>query len=115
MNYPLFTAFTKEPVEISVSDGIFMSLLGIALVFLVLAFLAFFIWALGKIINGVVSKKKTASAAISAPVTAPLAPPAVTLNDVSEKDAAIIMAIVASNSGIPLERLDFKSISLIKE
>ena len=53
--------------------------------------------------------------AISAPVTAPLAPPAVTLNDVSEKDAAIIMAIVANNTGIPLERLDFKSISLIKE
>ncbi len=109
------TAFTVFTAKLTVADGLYMSILGISLVFVVLAFLAFFIWLLGKAVNGTVSKKTAAPK--STPAPAPVAPavPTVVLNDVSEKDAAIIMAIVASNTGIPLERLDFKSISLIKE
>lgn len=37
------------------------------------------------------------------------------LTDVDEKTAAAIMAIVSKNSGIPLSRLRFNSIRLVKE
>ena len=39
---------------------------------------------------------------------------ALTLKDVDEAAAAMIMAIVADESGIPLERLVFRSIKLVK-
>lgn len=39
----------------------------------------------------------------------------VLLENVEEKEAAIIMAIVSDKSGIPLERLAFKSIKLMED
>ncbi len=50
----------------------------------------------------------------AAPVSKP-APAGVTLENVEEKDAAVIMAIVANKSGIPIERLSFKSIKLTED
>ena len=101
--------------KIEFGDAALMSLTGIGLVFLVLAFLAFFIFLLGKIVGGIAKKgkkKEKAPEAPAAPATAKRSP--VVLENISEKDAALVMAIVADNSGIPLENLDFKSIKLIE-
>ncbi len=64
---------------------------------------------------------KTASAA-QAPVAAPAAvnAPGTSSGDlelvgVDEKTAAVIMAIVSDKSGIPLNRLQFKSITLTED
>ena len=104
--------------KIAFGDAALMSLTGIGLVFLVLAFLAFFIFLLGKIVGAVTKKGKKKDKAPEAPDT-PAAPATakrspVVLENISEKDAALVMAIVADNSGIPLENLDFKSIKLIE-
>ena len=53
--------------------------------------------------------------------TAPAAAPAVNqvrsldLIDVDESTAAVIMAIVSEESGIPLDRLSFKSIKKVED
>ena len=63
---------------------------------------------------------------MSAPVNAPSAPAGVPmpagmnqgeleLINTDEKTAAVIMALVSHQTGIPLERLDFKSIRLIED
>lgn len=52
---------------------------------------------------------------IKAPVQQPAGRDEVLLENVEEKEAAIIMAIVSDKSGIPLERLAFKSIKLMED
>ena len=73
------------------------------------------------------SKKKVESSAANAPVATntPAAPsksagPAASSGDLElvgtdEKTAAVIMAIVSDKSGIPLNRLLFKSITLMED
>lgn len=66
---------------------------------------------------------KKAPAIASAPakpeIKAPVQPAAgrdsVLLENVDEKEAAVIMAIVSDKSGIPLERLSFSSIKLMED
>ena len=72
-------------------------------------------------LEGAVSKKSAAPAAAApapaaAPVAAPAAPSAgVQLVGVDEPTAAVIMAIVSNESGIPLNRLSFKSIKITED
>ena len=57
-----------------------------------------------------------AAAAAKPEIKAPIQQQAgVLLENVEEKEAAIIMAIVSDKSGIPLERLAFKSIKLMED
>ena len=83
---------------------------------LAVAFLAYVYIA--KTIN---AKKAPAIAAaaskpeIKAPVQQQAGADTVLLENVEEKEAAIIMAIVSDKSGIPLERLAFKSIKLMED
>ena len=51
-----------------------------------------------------------APGAPEAPAREPEAPGGVTVYDVDDETAAVLMAIVSDRSGIPLERLKFKSI-----
>ncbi len=111
------------------SDVLMVCVVGIIVVILELALIAFCITGVSKAINGLTkaTKKKmkadASQAAVSAPDQAtvpaqPASPVAVVkrdpeLIDVDEKSAAIIMAIVSDESGIPLERLAFKSIKRI--
>lgn len=110
------------------SDVLMVCVVGIIVVIVELALIAFCITGVSKAINGLTkaTKKKmkaeapasSAPAAVAAPAQA-AAPVAVAVKKdpeligVDEKSAAIIMAIVSDESGIPLERLAFKSIKKI--
>lgn len=108
-------------VNIDVGTAGLVALLGYFVVFFGLILLMFVIMIVGKIM--VSSKKKEAAAA---PVkAAPAAAPApvkeapgsageVKLFDVPDKDAAMLMAIVANKLGKPLNTLRFKSIKEVK-
>lgn len=103
-----FSMFTQPPVP----------------AFLVAGFLVAFILYvyIAKAINSkktVEEPKKAASAVSSAP-SAPSNAPGTSSGDlelvgVDEKTAAVIMAIVSDKSGIPLNRLQFTSISVMED
>lgn len=101
-----------------------VALVGIVIVLVELGILAVLIQGISKIVRaleGAVSKKPAAPAAAApapaaAPVAAPAAPSAgVQLVGVDEPTAAVIMAIVSNESGIPLNRLSFKSIKITED
>lgn len=67
-----------------------------------------------------INAKKAPAAAVQAPVTQVSAPAAPVytgpeLIGTEEKEAAVIMAIVSNKTGIPLNRLAFKSIKLMED
>ena len=97
------------------------AVLGYVVVFFGLELLMCVVILLGKALAG--TNKKAAApapAAVSAAPAAPSAPPApgsageVKLFDVPDKEAAMIMAIVADKMGKPLNELRFKSIKEVK-
>ena len=102
--------------KISIGTAAAIGGLGYAVVFFGLILLMVVVTIVGKIMA-----KKTAP--VEAPVAAPavknaeLAPGTageVKLYDVSDRDAAMIMAIVADKMGRPLNELRFKSIKEVK-
>lgn len=102
--------------KISIGTAAAIGGLGYAVVFLGLILLMVVVTIVGKIMA-----KKTAP--VETPVAAPavknveLAPGTageVKLYDVSDRDAAMIMAIVADKMGRPLNELRFKSIKEVK-
>ncbi|MBR3835516.1 MAG: hypothetical protein IKJ69_01850 [Clostridia bacterium] len=93
--------------------------------FVVAGFLIAFILYI-YIVKAINSKKTVEEPKIASPVVetkAPVAPsnaPGTSSGDlelvgVDEKTAAVIMAIVSDKSGIPLNRLQFKSIALMED
>ena len=101
-----------------------VALVGIVIVLVELGILAVLIQGISKIVRaleGAVSKKSAAPAAatpapVAAPAVAPAAPGAgVQLVGVDEPTAAVVMAIVSNESGIPLNRLSFKSIKITED
>lgn len=119
MNYIALAVWTKPDMTIAESIGV--ALVGICVVLLELALLALFIKLLSKIISVFGKRKKadepapaeTAPAPEAMPASAPVNGPV--LKDVDDPTAAVIMAIVSNKSGIPLERLSFKSIKLLED
>ena len=98
-----------------------VSAIGLSTVIIILAIIACLILLVSKAIRTL-----EATFAKKAPAgnteTSPAAPTAesvsqgqVDLVNTDEKEAAVIMAIVSDKSGIPLERLSFKSIKLLDE
>lgn len=98
---------------------------GFVVVLSMLAIIAVAILIFSKVMATFSGKKKSEAAPAAAPA-APAAPagsplPANTsagsldLVDVDEKTAAVIMAIVSKESGIPLNRLAFKSIKKMED
>lgn len=116
--------FTLQLTEINFTEAVLIALLGFFLVIVVLAVLALFVKLLSLITGSVFGAKEPErkaspepkkAAATAAPT--PAAPSSefsrdgfVYLENVSEKDAAVIMAIVSNRTGIPLERLRFNSV-----
>ena len=101
---------------------------GFLIVFAVLGVIALFVKAMGAGFDAAAKKKKAAAEpapdAPQVPVPAAPAGPALpenesagtlTLTDVTEEEAAMIMAIVSHQSGIPLNRLQFNSIRLLED
>ncbi len=107
--------------KMPIGDAAITAVLGYAVVFFGLALLMLVIIIMGKIM---VSRKKAAAvvpAAAPAPVAAkPVLPPApgsageVKLHNVPDREAAMLMAIVAEKLHKPLNELRFKSIKEVK-
>ena len=115
--------YTPESV-LKVPEALKISVIGIFVVMAELVLLACFILLMAKIFSlaGKSAKKSEENNAVPAPVSipAPVSPGVplpednsagkLDLIDVDEPTAAVIMAIVSDQSGIPLNRLSFKSI-----
>ena len=115
-----------DKASLTMSETMFVAVAGIIVVLLELAILAVLIVFLSKIfraIEGRISSDSDKPAApaevpVSSPAAAPVAAPVATavpatgirLIDVDERTAAVVMALVSHQSGIPLEKLSFRSI-----
>lgn len=117
---------------ITIGEALNVSITGFVVVLLILALLAVLVLLLSKGVRFVESKTKKQGSAQKAEATktvpakasaAPTGTPLpetqsvgqLDLYDVDEKTAAVIMAIVSHESGIPLNRLEFKSIKAIEK
>lgn len=113
----IFTDIYGKDAVMDMPKALLISLVGFVTVIVILAIIALFV----KLITFVFGafNKKTADAPASATATpAPVQAPAVRdpeLINVDEKTAAVVMAIVSHESGIPLNRLEFKSIKLMED
>ena len=126
----LMSAAGKELAEnMTILDALVGGVLGYLVVFVGLTLLMCVVMIMGKIMVSIQNKDKAAAPAAEAPAPsaaapavpeAPSAPPApgsageIKLFDVPDKEAAMIMAIVADKMGKPLNELRFKSIKEVK-
>lgn len=115
-------------MKLTLAESLGYSILGIAVVFLMLALLMGVIFVMGK---AMVQKKKESREAPAAAAPAPAPAPAasvpaagkvpargslgdVDLHSVDDRTAALLMAIVADKMGAPLNELRFISIKEIQ-
>ena len=110
--------------DISIGTAGLVALLGYAVVFVGLIALMAVIMIVGKVMTAKKAAPAAASApAAAAPAPAPKAAPALAtgvageckLYNVGDREAAMLMAIVASKTGKPLNQLRFISIREIKD
>lgn len=113
-------------MKMPLGEATLTSLIGIVTVLVILAIIAVLIIGVSKVIRAIeaaANKNKVdkASPAAAVPTSAPAQSTQQTMTGelqligTDEKTAAIIMAIVSNESGIPLNRLSFKSIKLMEE
>ncbi len=110
---------------ITTGRALLIAATGFLTVFLILGVLALFIKAMGRGFEAAAraEKKKNKPTADVPPVLTPTPAPLpanesagkLVLTDVSEEEAALIMAIVSDRSGVPLNRLQFNSIRLLED
>ena len=114
-------AASGEPVGIP--EAAITAILGYAVVFFGLFLLMLVVMVMGKIMQGASAKKEASAPAapVAAPAAAePVGQPApgtagkLKLYDTPDRDAAMIMAIVANKMGKPLNELRFISIKEVK-
>ena len=118
-----------EATYVTLSESILLSIVGFGVVFLALGLLAVFITIMAKIVSNIKAKNTPQKSEEKAAAPAPAAPakdpnkvplPETTsqgqcdLHNVSDRDAALIMAIVADKLDAPLNTLVFKSIKEVK-
>ncbi len=109
-------------VDLGIGEAGLIALVGYAVVFFGLILLMCVVMVMGKIMVASQAKKKAAAKTAATQEAAAAAPgkPApgtageIKLHDVNEKDAAMIMAIVAHKLKKPLNELRFKSIREVK-
>lgn len=108
-------------LKMPVSDALITAILGYVVVFIGLALLMAVIIIMGKIMVSRSKAVTTAPAPVpNAPVPAKASPEApgsageIKLHDVPDREAAMIMAIVANKLRKPLNELRFKSIREVK-
>ena len=114
---------TKLPI----GDNVLTAVLGYGVVFLGLMILMALVYCMGVIFKKLSAREKAIEAAPvpktgkAAPAPEPVGEPAIgsageiKLYNVSDKEAAMIMAIVASQMGKPLNELRFKSIKEVTD
>lgn len=107
---------------LSIPEALKISVTGLCVVMFELALIACFILLMAKIFKAV-SKNKKAEVKETVEAPKPAGTPLAEGNsagkldivDVDEPTAAVIMAIVSDQSGIPLNRLNFKSIKKLED
>lgn len=108
--------------ELSLVESLLVALSGIVTVFMMLAVLCLMIPVISKAVASVEGKKAApAASAVSTPApAAPAAPAAggtytgeIALTGCDEKTAAMVMAIVSYETGIPLDQLIFHKIKAL--
>ena len=107
------------------TDALLLAVIGMAIVFGVLILLMGIIWVMGKIVekspamsakmSKIFKKKKGQEASTEEAPKAKGTCGELVLINTDERDAAMIMAIVADTTGIPLNELRFKSIKRVDE
>lgn len=113
-------------MQLGLGETLKTSVVGFVVVLVILAVIALLIKLISAVFTSIekaASKKKTADAPIAAApsaasgrqLSATESQGELKLENVDEPTAAVIMAIVSNQSGIPLNRLAFKSIKLIEE
>ena len=124
---PVIQLAVERGQHLSVGEMLMNAGIVILVVFGVLFLMYILISISGKIIQGITkigAKEEPTKAAPAVAAAAPAAPAApeeifssgsLKLKNCDEKTAAMIMAIVADDSGIPLEELVFKSIKLVEK
>ena len=117
----IFTSIYGSEDAMTISKALLVALVGFITVIILLAVIALFIKFIAFIFSLLTKKKAVPAPAAAKSAPAPAAKPAkalrseIKLIDVDEPTAAVIMALVSHNSGIPLEKLDFKSIKLLED
>ena len=109
-------------MTIGIGDGLLYSLLGLLVVFFALFLLMCIIklmWVFEKKEQPAAPAAASAAATAPAPAAAPAPAPGcageLKLYDTDDRTAAMIMAIVADETGIPINELRFKSIREVKD
>lgn len=108
-------------LKMPLGEALAVSLIGIVTVMIILTVIALLIILVSKCIRAIEAKavKPIDEVTIPSPAAAvraeKISQGQVELIDTDEKTAAVIMAVVSNKTGIPLERLSFKSIKLIDE
>ena len=116
----VFTQIYGQDAEMTISRALLISAVGFLLVFLILGILAIFVKLMGTVFDKL-SASSTVNEAVGTypaegtPLPENRSEGTLVLENVSEEEAAIIMAIVSDESGIPLNRLKFNSIKLSEE
>ena len=112
-------AKTVDIKTFALSEGFLYALIGFCLVLVVLAVLMGFIYLLSYVVRRFEGKGKKGKQADASPAAAPeLAPGSsgsIKLNNVDDRTAAMVMAIVADELKTPLNELKFISIKEINE
>lgn len=106
-------------MKMPISDAVISAVLGYSVVFVGLVLLMAVILLMGKVMAAKKAQPVSSPAAPAAPAAkeGPVAPGSageVKLFDVPDKEAAMVMAIVADKLGKPLNELRFKSIKEVK-
>ena len=121
---PVIQLAVERGSHLTIGEMLMNAGIVILVVFGVLFLMYILISLSGKIIQGITKLGAKEEPAKAAPAAAPAAPAApeeefssgsLKLKNCDEKTAAMIMAIVADDSGIPLEELVFKSIKLVEK
>ena len=120
---PILSIAPQNP---TLAQGLGYAVMGFSIVFVMLLFLLIAIKVMVAVMSAISGRKKGAAAApavSAAPapasdpnagkVPAPGSLGEIAIHDVEEKDAALIMAIVADKMGVPLNELRFKSIKKV--
>lgn len=112
-----------DRISLTMSETLLVAVAGVLVVIAELALITVLILGISKILRSIEGKltgekseaaevkvTPVAPAAAPAPATPAAYAPSVQLVDVDEPTAAVVMALVSDQTGIPLERLWFKSI-----
>lgn len=114
----VFTTIYPDGV-MTIGRALLISVVGFLLVFMILGTISLFVKLMGavfgRIKKAVPAQTSSSQGSIDIPLPETQSDGSLILENVSEEEAAVIMAIVSDQSGVPLNRLQFNSIRLLED